>query len=449
MPTANSRSCPPHCGKQGSGSPEKAPAHPAGNAAARPVAPEMPPSEPIFVARQPIFTADRDIWGYELLFRHSGTAAGAQVEDQDVATARVIADGYQLAQSQIAADKRMLINFPRNLILSGAAFTLPVHQCVPEILEHVEPTPDILEACAKLKTAGYTLALDDYVGQPGYEELMALTDIVKVEVLGMNAMKLKLVTARLRQRPVLLLAEKVETAEMFEACRDLGYSLFQGYHFSRPEIVPGSKVSSAQLVKARLLAMLCRDFDVDELSHVVSRDASLTFRLLKYINSAAFGLRKQVESVSQAITLLGQNPIRQWLMVVLVADMNPSHAAQEITFLSVLRGRFLEQTARVARLPASADTMFLVGLLSRIDVLMGMPMAELMEQIPLEPDIRDAFLGAPNPLRQWLACVEALEEGRFDEARRVLAIYGISPKDAAAARLTATEWAQRILGQRD
>lgn len=404
--------------------------------------------EPIFVARQPIFTADRDIWGYELLFRHSGAATTAQVADQDVATARVIVDGYMLAQEQIAPDKRMLINFPRNLILSDAAFALPIHQCVPEILEHVEPTPDIITACSRLKNAGYTLALDDYVGQPGYEELIRISDIIKVEVLGMNPMDLMKTVKNLKPHGVTLLAEKVEDAAMFELCVRLGFSLFQGYYFSKPEIVPGKKISSAQLVKTQLLATLGKDFDSKELSAIISRDVSLTFRLLRYINSACFGMRRQVESVHQALTLLGQNPVRQWLMVVLVADMNPSHAAQEITFLSVLRGRFLEEVAKAATtsLDLPKDSMFLIGLLSRLDVLLGMPMADLMEQMPLDPLIQDAFLGKPNRIHAWLNCLNALEEGRFDEMQTKLHAHGIDLESAAKVRLAATNWTQRILG---
>lgn len=406
------------------------------------------PVEPIFVARQPIFTTEREIWGYELLFRHSGTASTAQVADQDIATAQVIADGYALAQSQISSDKRMLINFPRNLILSGTAFTLPPKQCIPEILEHVEPTQDILDAVSHLKSAGYTIALDDYVGQPGYEQLMPLTDIIKVEVLGMAPLKLKNLVTKLKQFNVTLLAEKVEDHAMFELCAMLGFSLFQGYYFSKPEIVPGKKVSSAQLVKAELLGLINKDFESQQLSEVISRDVSLTFRLLKYLNSTSFGLRQQVSSVTQAITLLGQIPIRRWLTVVLVADMNPSPAAQEITFLSVLRGRFLEILSDTASTPfrAHKDSMFLIGLLSRLDVLMSMPMEMLMKQIPLAPDIRDAFLGKMNVVREWLNCLEALEEGRFDDAQAMLDTYGIDGETAATLRLESTAWAQHILG---
>ncbi|EPR38676.1 diguanylate phosphodiesterase metal dependent hydrolase domain containing protein [Desulfovibrio sp. X2] len=405
-------------------------------------------AEPIFVARQPIFTTDRRIWGYELFFRHSGAAATALIADQDVATARVIADGYALAQAQSTAGKFMLINFPQNLILSGAAFALPRQQCIPEILEHVEPTEDILAACRRLKDSGYTLALDDYVGQDGYEELMRLVDIVKVDVLGMTSAALQALAAGLKRFDARLLAEKIETKEMFEDCVKAGFDLFQGFYFSRPEVVTGTKVSSAQQVKAQLLSMLGKDFEVRELSDAISCDVSLTYRLLKYINAAGFGLRQQVKSVGQAITLLGQNPVRQWLTVVLVADLNPSPAAQEITFLSVLRGRFLEQLAGLMR-PAPAlsqGSMFLLGLLSRLDVLMNLPMLEIMAQIPLEPGIRGAFLGEATQEREWLDCLLALEEGRFDDAQAILQARSIDMETAAMERLSATEWTRNILG---
>lgn len=403
-------------------------------------------AEPIFVARQPIFTSEKEIWGYELLFRHSADASSAAIDSPDHTTARVIADGYMLAQNQIPAEKRMLINFPANLILQDAALALPKEQCIPEILETVEPTDEIIAACKRLKAEGYTLALDDYVGQEGFEAFLELADIIKVEVLGLNVLQLSKLTRQLQKHNSILLAEKIEDEQMFQACKSLGYTYFQGYYFSKPEIVPGKKISSGQLVKTRILAQLSGDFDVREMAKIIANDTSLSFRLLQYINSPGFGLHQTVESLDQALALLGQNPIRKWLMVVLLADLCPTQPAQEITFLSVLRGRFLELVNKEGLSGFHNDTMFLVGLFSRIDVLMGQPMEELIPQLPLDEEIKNAFLGEENRISSWLSLLAYLEQGKFDDAQTFLSSLGISVKDAAQSRIQATDWVSTIWG---
>ena len=384
----------------------------------------LDPAENVFVARQPIFDAKEHLWGYELLFRASRGASGAAVVDADAATSTVIADGFSLALPGVGDGARLLVNFPQNLLLSEAALALPPEICIIEILETVEPTPEVLRALAALREAGFTLALDDYMGEARLAPFLDVVGLVKVDVLGLRAEpeRVAALAGMLRERKIMTLAEKVEDEAAFELTRRAGYDYFQGFHFSRPEIIPGRKISSGELSKLQLLDELGRpDFDVSRLSSILQQDPSLSYRLLRTINSAAHGLAQRVDSVRQAITLLGQKRITQWLRAVIIADLSPHRRAREIAFNSVLRGRFLQLLARKeAGLGLAPESMFLLGLFSRLDALLGMPMPEVLEHLPLAPALAEALVGdgAENGgLGGWLHLAEAYER---NEWKRVL-----------------------------
>jgi len=405
--------------------------------------------EPIFVARQPIFDRNQNIWGYELLFRHSGTAGAAQVTDPDVATAKVIADGFSLALTGMPPGRRTLINFPQNLILRGTAFALPKDICVVEILETVEATPAIVDACKKLKEAGYILALDDFVGQPGFEEILKIADIVKVEILGQPTPNIIKISQALKKSGTKLLAEKIEDAKTYQLTKSLGYEYFQGYFFSKPEIIPGRKISANQISKMRLLQALARDeAETKELAKIIEGDLSLSYRILRFMNSAAFGLAKTLTSVEQAVALLGRRPLKQWVMVVSLSDLAPTPRAEELSFQSIQRGRFLETL--VTAMPKAAipkDTAFLLGLFSKLDALLNQPMEQILDDLPLEDDIKSALEGQQNPARQLLDFLEAVEAGAWDTTVATLASYGVKQDEAAVLYAKSTSWTQKILGQ--
>jgi len=405
--------------------------------------------EPIFVARQPIFDVKLNIWGYELLFRHSGESQTAKITDQNLATSKVIADGFSLALQGLAPGKRVLINFPAQLILDGTAMALPSENCVVEILETVSPTPAVLEACTKLKESGYTLALDDFVGQPGYEALIELADIVKVEILGQSHEQIEAVTEQLRHYRCKLLAEKVEDKQTFEYVKSLGYDYFQGYFFSKPEIVPGRKIAASAVAKMQLLNTLSRsDCTFDELATVIGRDISLSYRLLKFINSSAFSLRFKVESIIQAINLMGLRPLKQWAMVVLMSDIDSSPRGEELIYFSLQRAKFLEQIHRF--MPSQefrTDTMFLLGLFSKLDALLGLEMREILKDMPLDEPIKMALCGASNDAKTWLELMDSVEHGDWDTVQTIIKHYSLPAASCAVEYMKASTWAHGTLGQ--
>lgn len=405
--------------------------------------------EPIFVARQPIFDRSQNIWGYELLFRHSGKAGTAQITDPDVATAKVIADGFTLALTGMPPGRRTLINFPQNLILRGTAYALPKDICVVEILETVQSTPEIVDACKKLKEAGYILALDDFVGQPGFEEILKIADIVKVEILGQPTPNIIKISQALKKSGTRLLAEKIEDQKAYQLTRSLGYEYFQGYFFSKPEIIPGRKISSSQLSKMRLLQALTREeAETKDLAAIIEGDLSLSYRILRFMNSAAFGLAKKLTSVEQAVALLGRRPLKQWVMVVALSDLAPTPRAEELSFQSIQRGRFLEtMTSAMPKSVYPKDTAFLLGLFSKLDALLNQPMEQILGDLPLEDAIKTALTGGKNPARDLLDFLEAVEAGAWDRTAAALAAYGVKQEDAAVLYAKATAWTQKILGQ--
>ncbi|MDQ7830211.1 MAG: HDOD domain-containing protein [Desulfovibrionaceae bacterium] len=404
--------------------------------------------EPVFVARQPILDRDSRVYGFELLFRQAANATTARVADADTATAKVIADGFPLVLETMLEPRKVFINFPTGLLLRQTPLALPRELCVVEILEDVRPDPEVLAACRAIKQAGYLLAVDDFVGQPELAPFVAMADIVKVDVLGLPPGRLQELARPLVAGRKALLAEKVEDRETHLACLEAGCSYFQGYYFSRPEVVSGRKPPVGVVSKVRLLQEVSGpDPDPERIVAILSSDAGLSFRLLKYLNSAAFYRMDKIVSLSQAMLVMGQNPLRKWLMAVLLSDMAHSPLGREVSFQSLTRARFLDLLAQGdGRLPYSPDSLFMLGLFSRMDALLGQSMAEVAAQLPLPEDILSALRGETGKAGQLLRLVGDLEGGRFDQALGLLAQTGADAAHAAKIYAEATLWAKDILG---
>jgi len=401
----------------------------------------------IFVARQPIFDAHEKIWAYELLFRGSALAKTAAVTEDDLATSSVIADGFSLAFSGMDKSRKAFINFPQRLLLDDSVYALPREICVVEVLETITPTPEMIAALRRIKERGYILALDDYVGQPGFEEVIALADIVKVEVLGMTPERLRAIGADLQRYGCRLLAEKVEDRATYDLAKSFGFSLFQGYFFSRPETMTGSKVPTPVLAKMRLLrALTGEDFDVRELSQIISSDPSVSYRLLNFINSAAFSLRSKIQSIQQALTLLGKQQIKQWFLAVIISDFDSSSKVQEAAYVSLQRARYLESMGKLLKDHAfPAETLFLLGLFSKLDVLLVQPMNKLLENIPLDKDVEAALLSKPSPYWAWLSLVEDIEIGNWEDVEEFLEHRNLDRVASASNYAESIKWTQTLL----
>ncbi len=371
----------------------------------------------VFVARQPIFDPDRRVYAYELLFRASASAPAASLVDGNAATRAVIANAlFTFGIRDILSGRPGFFNFTREHLLMDYTGILDPRQTVIEVLETVDPDEEVIRACRRLKAQGYTLALDDFIAKDLANPLGELADIIKVDFRGTTQAEQGLVAGHFRRRGVRLLAEKVETAEEFSFARQQGYSLFQGYFFARPETMTGKRVPESKKQYHSLLCALNRpDFDFQEVEAAIKYDLSLTHKFLLFLNSANFGFRQRIRSIRHALVLLGEQQVRTWVSLAVVASMG-ADKPPELIVTGTIRARFCERLGAVAGLGERGNSLFLVGLFSVMDALMGMPLEEVLAGLPMEQDVLDVLLGEcgdGNRLVQVHALVLAYERGEW------------------------------------
>lgn len=380
-----------------------------------------------FIARQPIFDRMQRVVGYELLFR-SDLDNYCKAVDMTEASSTVISDSLSIfGIDQLTNGKRAFINMSRESLLSGITALLPRNAVTIELIETIEPDETVVDTCRHLKADGFRIALDDFVDRPEMRPLLELADYIKLDVLVTPVDELPTLAARLRQEfpQTWLLAEKVETREVFDRCARMGLSLFQGYFFARPTILSGGDISGAKLNYLRLLReMSAEHYDVGRVEQVLRSDVSIAYKLLRYVNSAAFGIRNRVTSLREAVVLLGQNQVRKlaalWAMAGLGKD-----SPEELLALSITRGRFCEVLAPLAGLGESQSELFLLGMFSVIDVMVRRPMADIVLQLPISEHVRAGLADATGPLRPVLDCVVAYEQGDWARVAAFAAAHGV------------------------
>lgn len=388
----------------------------------------------VFVARQPIFDRQLDVVGYELLFR-AGDATTAVVADPEGATATVVLNSFtELGLERVVGTRPAWINVSRDFVLQGFAQSVPPELVLLEILEDQLIDDELVAAIGALKRDGHRVALDDFQYEPAAEPLLQLADVVKLDVAELGRDGLSDEVARLAPYGVTLLAEKLEDHADFVYCLDAGCELFQGYFFCRPELVRGRGLDANRLSLLRLLAALQDPVtELPDLERTIARDVGLSYRLLRYINSAFFGLRQEVRSVGQALALLGVDKLKQWAALSVFASVDDK--PQELTLTALIRGRFCELAAPSDG-GANPGELFTLGLFSVIDALMDIPMAEVLESIPFPQDMRDALVTRDGDKGRLLRCVTALEMGDFERAEAIVA-------DAGDLYLSALTWANQ------
>ena len=401
----------------------------------------------IFIARQPIFDLKQKVFAYELLFR-SGFQNAFRNAEPNQASAKVMTDSaLTLSMETISGGKLAFINVTRDILLRGYLSLLPRNLTAAEILETIEPDPDVVSACGKLKRAGYLLVLDDFVYGEQYAELMKLADIVKVDFLSTPPEERRNVLSRFTAPNVRFLAEKVETHEVLQQAIDLGYSYFQGYFFSKPVIissrdVPGFKLNYLQMLQEIQLP----NVNFHHLEAIVKRDMALSFKLLRYINSAYFGLSNKVASIMHAITLLGAREFRQWASLVLMASMG-TDKPDELVVHALIRARFCESLAPMLGMKQQAQELFLLGMFSMIDAILGRPLEEILKDLPLSPEIKDALAGKPNRLRSVLDYAVAYEKGNWDGLSETARALGLDESGIPPVYLASVHWAKHTFGE--
>ncbi len=399
------------------------------------------PASTVMVARQPIFDRAHSLHGYELLYR-GDELDHAEVHDGEYATAHVVTAALMdIGLDRLVAQDTAYINVTHDFLVSGAALTLPPERVVLEILEDVVVDDALVRSVRELALMGYRLALDDFVLAPRWQPLIEWTTIIKLDVLALGSEEVARHVEHLAPLGVKLLAEKVETHGQYKALLELGCDYFQGYFFARPNIITGSRLPANRLATLRLLSTLHDpSTTIEQVTDLVAQDPGLSYRLMRFINSAAVGLPKRVTSVHRAVVYIGLDAVKRWVSLTAIARADDKHA--ELLLLTLTRARMTEQLC--ALLPDhDAGTAFTIGLFSTLDAFMDQPLADVLGQLPLSAEATAALLRGEGRYGRALRCVIAYERGQWESARE--AASDLPLERLAALYPDAVQWAHGAL----
>jgi c-di-GMP-related signal transduction protein len=397
-----------------------------------------------FLARQPIFNSERDVYGYELLFR-SGPQNFFDGSHPEAAAASAVDNLFLFGIDRLTHGRRAFINCAREFLLRDFPATLPADRVVLEILETIQPDDEILAACRRLKNMGYLIALDDFQESPAWLPMTELAAFIKVDLLASSEIEQQRLSKAFSRQNVRLVAEKVESYDDFQRTLGWGYSFFQGYFFSRPEMLTRHDIPSNKLNYLRVLqAVNQKEMNLRGVSDCIKSEASLGYRLLRYLNSPMFPLIAEVHSIPHALSLLGERGVRRWVSLVAIACMG-DNKPEELIMLPLIRAHFCESLAPLAGLRGSANDLFLLGLLSAVDAILDMKMQDVVHEIAIGDEIRGALLGERNKLRDIFDLAVKYEMGCWDalaaDARRL----GIQENAIPELYVESVEWARSLL----
>ncbi len=409
----------------------------------------MDTASTFWLGRQPILDLTGNTVAYELLFRSSATG-GAVVTDDRTATATVISHAFsELGLASVLGTCRGYINFDAALLMSDVVELLPPERTMIELLESVELTPAVVERCRELNARGFSFALDDVEQlDETHAPILPFVDVVKVDVKATPAQALPGLVGRLRQLPrrVKPLAEKVDTGEQAEFCRQIGFELFQGYFFARPVVLQGRRTDPSRRVLLRLLQQSLADADTAEIEATFRQAPELSYKLMRLVNSVGIGIPSEIRSLTHALMMLGRRPLQRWLQVLLFAHHSAGDFPSPLLQMAAARGRLLELLAeRCDEPPEACDQAFMTGILSLLDTLLQTPMAEILNDIALPPSVRDALLERRGALGQKLRLAEALEQADDAQVARLLDAHGLcSTADLPALQIAALGWSTEL-----
>ena len=376
-----------------------------------------------YLARQPIFNREQEVVAYELLYR-SSMENRCLCTDFDRASREALAESLLMPGAlNLANGKRAFLNVTREVLLQELVDLFPAEAVAVELLETVAVDEDVLRACRRLKAKGYLLVLDDYVDRAEMRPMLEMADIVKVDFMATTGAERKRLAAEFLPRGIAMLAEKVETQADFEEARALGYAYFQGYFFARPQILTRTEPTSSRLAFLNLVEEVQRaELDYHRIETLIKNEPTLSYKLLRYVNTAAFGRSSEVTSIMFALNMLGEMLIRKWATVIAFVGL-AGREQEELVRTAIVRAHLCAAIAAASGLAKKESEAYFLGLFSVIDALFKMPMAQVLSEVPLPAAVKDALLGKPNNLRQILNYVLAYEQGSFAQ----IAVSSLAP----------------------
>jgi c-di-GMP-related signal transduction protein len=407
--------------------------------------------ENFFLGRQPILDRSQVIIGYELLFRAAERNV-AEFESHSQACTSVISSALaNFGIQEVLGDKLGFINIPHGVLLSEMLEVLPVEQTVLELLEDIRLDEQVLERCRELKSIGFQLALDDHEYSDAYNEVYAVIDIVKIDILQTGMEALPAVVKGLRRTPVRILAEKVETVEQFEVCYRLGFDLFQGYFFERPVVLNRKRIDDSGMAMLKLLQQLSVDASLEEIEQTFKENPGLSYNLLRLVNSVALGMREKIKTLRHAILMLGTENLRRWTQLSLFAGADSRGINNPLLEMAAVRGRLMESLVMKRNGLKVTDELseeaFMTGILSLLEVLFETPMVEIISHLNLTEEVTGALLHRAGQLGSMLTLAEKLELTDFEVVMPLAAECRVSLEQILDAQLDSFNWRAGIVAR--
>ncbi|MBN1276465.1 MAG: HDOD domain-containing protein [Deltaproteobacteria bacterium] len=394
----------------------------------------------VYVARQPVFTRSKKIFGYELLFRDGLSNAFPDI-DGDTATSKLLSSSFLTMDiDSISGKKKAFINFTRELLVKKIPTMFPRKNIIVEILEHVEPDEDVVSACKDMQRSGYEFALDDFIYGSKAGPLIDLAGIVKIDFRLNPHEAIGEILNKLAGKGIKFLAEKVETYDEFQLALDMGFHYFQGYFFSKPQILKARDISPLKLHLLQIVVEANKD-DVSfgKLEELISQDISISYKLMRYINSAYFRRINDISSIRQAIVLLGEREIRRFLSLIAMASLSEGKP-DELIRASIIRARLCELLGKY-HFCRDESELFTLGLFSLIDAILDNSMENLMNQLPLSSDIKRALIKGEGELADFIRLTSCYEAGDWEGISETASKIGVSEKEVPGCYMDAVGWA--------
>jgi len=398
----------------------------------------------IYVARQPIFDRSGQVYAYELLYR-SSLDNYFEHHDGDEASSSVINDSmFGFGLDSLTGGKTAFINLTRTVLLNEWVTVIPKELVAIEVLETIEPDEAVIAACKKLKEDGYKVVLDDFVYEERFEPLLALADIVKVDFIVSSKEERAAMCQRFADKSFSMLAEKVENHEEYQEALDLGFSYFQGYFFCKPEVVSRKDVPGFKLNYLRFLQELNRpDLDFANMEKIIKHDIALSYKLLRYINSVAFGWRKKVESIKQALVMLGERPLIKWASLAAFSSIAEDKPPELLT-TSLVRASFCELIAPDVSMKDKELDLFFIGMLSVVDALVDRPIEEILDEINISDEVRNALIGGGTPASNVLQLIISYQQADWDKVTEMVELLGVDEARVPVVYYEAVAWADEV-----
>lgn len=400
----------------------------------------------VFIARQPIFDNKKNVYAYELLYR-SDLENRAFITDGDFATLKVIANSLLIGLQKLTDGKKAFINFDRGLLLARVPLFFPSDILGVEILETITPDQRLIKVCNQIKNDGYLMILDNFVFNEEYRPLIPMVDIIKIDFCASTPEERRSIFQKVSSKHVKFLAAKIETQQDYEEALKLGYHYFQGFFFQQPALISRKEMPGYKLNYLSILRKLYDPaFDVEQIEEIIKRDVSLTYKLLRFINSAAHGFKVTIRSIRHALILLGKREIKRWLTIIVMSGIGRDKPI-ELMNAAVIRARLCELIALEFKLQDQPTDLFLIGMLSMMDAFLDRPLPEILEELPLEENIKFVLLEGEGQARHVLELVRAFEKADWESFSLFSHQLKLDEEKLAFLYLEAVEWAKFLSTQ--